>query len=531
VTGLADRLDALDEATALATDRLDPDVVQRAVRLAGKAGQRLRLGEGQTVVALAGATGGGKSSLFNALVGEPIADVGVRRPTTSTAMAAVWGNSDAGPLLDWLGVPRRHLLPADADGRGDLDGLVLLDLPDLDSVQVGHRLEVDRLVELVDLLIWVLDPQKYADAAVHERYLVPLADHAGVMLVVLNQADLLSPAQQEVCLADLRRLLEREGLARVALVPVSARTGEGLDELRSLLAKRVAAQRAAVERLSADLDSIAAELGRWCAGTNGAAARPAVRRKDRAALVEALAEASGADQVAAAVDRSHRDRARTATGWPFTRWVVRLRPDPFRRLRLPETPNESVRTSLPAPSPVQRARVDTALRTLADNATADLPEPWPALVRQATADLRDELPDQLDRAVAGADLRRGRQPRWWMVAGFLQAVLAVTAIAGGIWLAVLAALAYLRVPDPPVPHLGRLPVPTWLLVGGLLLGLLLAGASRRAAAIGGRRRARIARGRLRDRIVGLTDDVVLAPVERELAAHAALCATVARIRR
>ena len=36
-------------------------------------------------------------------------------------------------------------------------------------------MEVDRLVQLVDMLIWVVDPQKYADAALHDRYLIPLA--------------------------------------------------------------------------------------------------------------------------------------------------------------------------------------------------------------------------------------------------------------------------------------------------------------------------------------------------------------------
>ena len=52
---------------------------------------------------------------------------------------------------------------------------MLLDLPDHDSTVAAHRLEVDRLVALVDVLVWVLDPQKYADAAIHERYLRPLA--------------------------------------------------------------------------------------------------------------------------------------------------------------------------------------------------------------------------------------------------------------------------------------------------------------------------------------------------------------------
>ena len=50
------------------------------------------------------------------------------------------------------------------------------------------------MVELVDLLVWVADPQKYADAALHDGYLRPLAGHGDAMVVVLNQADRLDDA-------------------------------------------------------------------------------------------------------------------------------------------------------------------------------------------------------------------------------------------------------------------------------------------------------------------------------------------------
>ena len=99
---------------------------------------------------------------------------------------------------------------------------MLLDLPDHDSTTVAHRLEVDRLVGLVDVLVWVLDPQKYADAAVHERYLRPLAGHAGVMVVVLNQADRLPAHQVDAALDDVRRLLAADGLGPVPVLATSA---------------------------------------------------------------------------------------------------------------------------------------------------------------------------------------------------------------------------------------------------------------------------------------------------------------------
>src|ERR1700691_6087175 len=148
-----------------------------------RAGERLRLSSNHTVVALAGGTGSGKSTLFNALAGASFSPPGVTRPTTRHAHACVWGMQGAAPLLDWLNVQRRHRYARASvldSGESDLDGLILLDLPDHDSVVTASMAAVDRLSKLADLVIWVLDPQKYADAAVHNRYLIPLAGHASV---------------------------------------------------------------------------------------------------------------------------------------------------------------------------------------------------------------------------------------------------------------------------------------------------------------------------------------------------------------
>ena len=159
-----------------------------------------------TVVALAGGTGSGKSSLFNTLSGATFSPTGVTRPTTRHSHACVWGMEGAAPLLDWLGVQRRHRYArASALDHGEtgLHGLLLLDLPDHDSVVSGSAALVDRLVKLADMLVWVLDPLKYADAAVHQRYLVPLAGHSAVTTVVLNQSDTLSPEEHDDCAAGL----------------------------------------------------------------------------------------------------------------------------------------------------------------------------------------------------------------------------------------------------------------------------------------------------------------------------------------
>src|SRR6185312_10372512 len=126
--GVAARLRALDQVLETGEGHLDEARLAPARALARRAGERLRLSGAHTVVALAGATGSGKSSLFNALTGADVSTVGVRRPTTGVAHAAVWGGEGAGPLLDWLEIPRRHLVEPGSDTNAagtNLDGLVL----------------------------------------------------------------------------------------------------------------------------------------------------------------------------------------------------------------------------------------------------------------------------------------------------------------------------------------------------------------------------------------------------------------------
>ncbi|WP_262500250.1 GTPase [Phycicoccus endophyticus] len=100
--------DALSAAVDAGAGELPAEESARAGQVVAKVAQRTALVGGHTVVALAGATGSGKSSLFNVLVGEEVARVGVRRPTTATPTAGVWGAEPAGDLLDWLGVGARH---------------------------------------------------------------------------------------------------------------------------------------------------------------------------------------------------------------------------------------------------------------------------------------------------------------------------------------------------------------------------------------------------------------------------------------
>jgi GTP-binding protein EngB required for normal cell division len=513
------RLAALRAAAEVARGRLDDDVVARADAVVGRAGQRLGLGVEATVVALAGPTGAGKSSLFNALAGAELVEAGRRRPMTSSATAVVWGRPpDA--LLDWLAVPRRHRL----DGAGP-DGLVVLDLPDFDSVETTHREEVERVLELADLLVWVVDPQKYADAAWHERYLRPMAGHAGVMEVVLNQADLLDERGVAACRADLQRLLAADGLRDLPVHAVSARTGEGLAAVEAAIARRAAGRAAAAERLAADVSAAAGALGAAC-DDGGRAGK--VGRAERDRLVGALAEAAGVPTVVRAVDRSHRRRGALQTGWPAARWLRRVRPDPLRRLRLPDRGGDAAtRPSLPEPTAIQRAGVSTAVRALAAAAAGDLADPWPRLVREAATRREAEAAGTLAATMGEIDLRV-TAPLWWRAVNALQLLLAAGMVVGLLWLLGLMALGWLRLDDVvPTPEVEGIAVPTLLAIGGALAGLLVAFLARVVTRVGARRRARRADRALRERVAAVADELVVEPVKQELAAREELCGAAA----
>ncbi|PZR55182.1 ABC transporter [Xylanimonas oleitrophica] len=253
------RTEDLAEALSLVGARTDEATRARVRQAVEGVRERLALGVDHTVVALAGGTGSGKSSLFNKISRLSFADVGIKRPTTARVTAASWDDG-AEALLDWVGVDReRRIVQADEleGDLGALDGLVLLDLPDHDSVEPAHREVVDRVLPLVDLLIWVVDPQKYADDALHSGYLRESVGMEASMLVLLNQMDTVPQGRREELLTDLGRLLEDDGLHGVPVVAVSARTGEGVAQVREVLEEVCSRRSVAAGRAAGELDAAA----------------------------------------------------------------------------------------------------------------------------------------------------------------------------------------------------------------------------------------------------------------------------------
>ncbi|MFC3741092.1 GTPase [Paractinoplanes deccanensis] len=526
---LVQRLEALGRFLRLVDPHLPDGDLVAAHTLIERAGNRLALSRDHTVVALAGSTGSGKSSLFNALARLKLSPVGVRRPTTGVAHACVWGPLEpANKLLDWVGVLPRHRFiresALDGDDEAALRGLVLLDLPDFDSVERGHRLEVDRLLGLVDQIVWVVDPQKYGDRILHQAYLSQFRSHADVTVVVLNQADRLSTQDTELVLDDLKRLLVDDGLSAAPVLATSAKQPGMLAELRTTLETTVASKQAALRRVAGDVDAVSEPL---MAMIGPPAAEDEVDRATVRQLTEALAASAGVGAAADAAAAGYRHRAAAATGWPLVRGLRKLRPDPLKRLHLDtaaETDAVSTdivpRTSLPEADAAQKSAVGLSVRAVATRAAAPLPEVWTPALTNAARSRAADLPDALDRAVGKTQLGMDKTPLWWRAVGALQWLLITAAVVGLGWLLLGYVVRLLGLPELDNPQVGAVPLPTVLLLGGLFLGVVLWLALKPIVEWGSRRARKKAEQRLRQSITEVAREYVVAPVREVLNAYA-----------
>jgi GTP-binding protein EngB required for normal cell division len=520
-SGLSARLMALARMIQIGTARSGRDgfskkLLSQAEDVLGRAGERMRLSSAHTVVVLAGGTGSGKSSLFNSLAGADFSTVGVTRPVTKDAHACIWDDAGSGALLEWLGVPPRNRYSrASALGGGEsgLAGLVLLDLPDHDSV-MGHATGlVDRLVSLADVMIWVLDPQKYADAAVHQRFLIPLAEHSDVQAIVLNQSDLLTAAQIEDCVGDLRRLLDAENLHDVPIMVTSAVTGAGLDELRKVLADGVAARNASAARISADVDTVVTRFAPY-SGEPASVSDSSIGK-----LVDQFYAAAGVAAVGDSLRSARELRAADFVGWPVAWIVQRLSGrDPLRKIRL-STLWSDLRSVSSGPAGAQQAAIDNALTEFGDQVGASLPKPWSHTVRTAARSRAEEIPAAVGEAIGAALPGEDSVERWWRQAGMLQGVLLGAVAIALAWLIAVLVCGVFGV-GSGLPSLLSDPVMlVWAAVlGAVALGLGAGTAKASMSLVAKRAVTENAEliAELRKRIEAIAREQAVMPVEQEL---------------
>ena len=469
MTSVIARLQAVARA---ATDLGLTEESSSAQTLAGQVERRLGFSGDVYVMALAGGTGVGKSSVLNTLAGDSVSPARALRPTTEHPLAWVANDSKEtlAPLLDWLGVSR-----VVGHDRDELKGVAILDLPDFDSIRTEHRATVDALLPRIDSVAWVVDPEKYDDERLHE-YLRSLAPHAERMRFIFNKGDRLTAEQRHLLADDLRRRLAAVGLERVPINVVSAADGLGFDAFQRELADAAEAKTIVAAKLATDADREIGRISR-AAGLKGENFQPLLSPDDRGAAVKqavagalAIIDPPGVSkQVEAAVLH----RARRQGGSLLARIVVllswltgqrRRAADPAaflldwrRRGTLGHILNPVRAALVKAAGSVPSSSRPMILKALgAESAEAAVTRALDTSTREAAADL----------SIKGSSL--------WAVVGFLQLASAAVLLFAIAWyLTIIFGPGGLLVETVDLPYLGPVPMPLLLLTGSLALSIFL----------------------------------------------------------
>ncbi|MPZ63673.1 MAG: ABC transporter [Propionibacteriales bacterium] len=204
-------------------DQLEDYILPRAIQI-----------DAPLLAVVGGSTGAGKSTLVNTLVGQPVSETGVLRPTTRDPVL-VHHPDDAPWFHEARILPDMLRSSTDSGGTYSLQlvsseklpvGLAILDAPDVDSVVEHNRELAAELLGAADLWLFVTSAARYADQVPWDN-LRAAAQRTTAVAMVLDRTQ--PKAVREVS-SHLARMMSarRLGDAPLFTVPESTLDSQGL---------------------------------------------------------------------------------------------------------------------------------------------------------------------------------------------------------------------------------------------------------------------------------------------------------------
>jgi hypothetical protein len=183
------------------------------------------------VVGLFGGTGVGKSTLLNRFASEAIARTSAERPTSRDINVYVHQSISVDRLPDNLPM---HKMRTSLHSNQKYQHVMFIDMPDFDSVETANRELVDAWLPHLDMVLYVVSPERYRDDQGWRLLLAHVTQHAWVF--VMNHWDRGVPEQ----LADFSKQLAAAGLPNPIIFKTdsssqSDATVDEFDALQSLI--------------------------------------------------------------------------------------------------------------------------------------------------------------------------------------------------------------------------------------------------------------------------------------------------------
>lgn len=160
------------------------------------------------VVGFFGGTGVGKSTLLNRFAGESIARVSAERPTSSEITLYVHESVSVARLPEEFPMQRMR---TKTHQNNQYRSTLWIDMPDFDSVEQSNRKLVEHWLPHIDVVVYVVSPDRYRDDNGWRLLLEHGSKHA--WMFVINHWDRGDERQRE----DFRNMLSTAGLANPIL--------------------------------------------------------------------------------------------------------------------------------------------------------------------------------------------------------------------------------------------------------------------------------------------------------------------------
>lgn len=132
------------------------------------------------VVSFFGGTGVGKSSLLNRLADQPIATASAVRPTSREITLYYHHEVEIGKLPDELPIDR---ISKATHSNDQFRQVLWIDMPDFDSIETSNHALVSDWLPHIDMLVYVVSPERYRDDTGWRLLLKHAQRHAWVFVI------------------------------------------------------------------------------------------------------------------------------------------------------------------------------------------------------------------------------------------------------------------------------------------------------------------------------------------------------------
>lgn len=457
-----------------------------------------------TVVAVAGPSGTGKSTVVNTLARRnSLVPTGTHRPTTTELVAYVDADVAAAPFLELSGIPRSVSVEFCSSGSnpfGESLGTAgeSYQIRSALSAQCGHPIVVEvpdtllvpelaaataQVLETADVILWTTDSQKYADAAFHSQ-ISAFPRHRNSYFV-LTHTEGLTETQVQTLHQELAAIAERLGVSP-EILQISVYDDSSLARFRETVAGLTRAPEArwrgeqaaihhAATRLSQDLELARDDCAKQPGQAQSVSASPSENT-----LVDQVAQVSGIEAVQANFSKQYLQAGGFWTLWPVLNWLAGIKPsspvnqDPATASGEPHEDEPVASAGAPFPEPAAK---DGAASEATDSlAAGSSTEPdRTALETTRQIDMLNRFSAHVNAAGITSAARAyavtasAQRPPKWQDFAQLKAV----ELSGNLVSALNLALKSWKFPAPPARTWWRLwRLGHWFWLAALLVGLL-----------------------------------------------------------